>query len=172
MLEGIELWILDLLTDPVGFFSVILTGGLVALYGLQYRTQKAQRELMEIEQEPTVLVDGFRGGTEDRGGMESFEIKLSNLGRNPASDLELKVASGFHEDTPFLGGIETKPLEEARFMQGRETRQVANDRKRSRVIFFFCVLLYNGVEVSVAQFVVEWISEEVEVGCFQPSVFG
>lgn len=127
MLEGIESWILDLLTDPVGFFSVILTGGLVALYGLQYRTQKAQRELMGIEQEPTVLVDGFRGGTEDRGGVESFEIRLSNLGRNPATDLKLKVAAGFHGDTPFLGGIETKPLEEAAFIQGMETQSRDED---------------------------------------------
>lgn len=132
MLEGIESWILDLLTDPVGFFSVILTVGLVALYGLQYNTQNAQRELMAIEQEPTVLVDGFRGGTEDRGGMESFEIKLSNLGRNPATDLELKVASGFHEDTPFLGGIETKPLEEADFMQGMETQSRDEDNREWR----------------------------------------
>lgn len=120
MLEGIVSWILDLLTDPVGFFSVVFSGALAALYWRQFTIQDEQRDLMEIEQEPTVLVDGFRGGTEERGGIESLEVKLSNLGRNPATELELKVASGFHEDTPFLGGVETEPLEEVDFDEEME----------------------------------------------------
>jgi hypothetical protein len=155
MLQGIESWILDLLTDPVGFFSVIFSGALAVLYwrqstiqdeqrdliGDQAQTQKEQRKimgrqadiqenqrkLMEIEQEPTVLVEGYRGGTEDRGGIESFEVKLSNLGRNVARDLELKVASGFHEDTPFLGGVETEPLQESDFTEGMEEQEGGED---------------------------------------------
>lgn len=34
MLDGIVSWILDLLTDPVGFFSVVFSGALVLLYRL------------------------------------------------------------------------------------------------------------------------------------------
>jgi len=189
MLDGIVSWILDLLTDPVGFFSVVFSGALVLLYGRQTSIQESQRDLtaeqaqiqeeqrktmaqqadiqesqrklMEIEQAPTVLVDGFRGGTEDRGGIESFEIKLSNLGRNVAKDLELKVASGFHEDTPFLGGVETEPFEKAEFTEGGETEERGEETRDWRADSGdYLEPQERGIEFVVYDIPVRWTHEE------------
>jgi hypothetical protein len=161
MLQGIESWILDLLTDPVGFFSVIFSGALAVLYWRQADIQENQRKLMEIEQEPTVLVEGYRGGTEDRGGIESFEVKLSNLGRNVARDLELKVASGFHEDTPFLGGVETEPLQEADFTEGMEEQERGEDTQGWRASSGdYLEPQERGAEFVIYDIPVRWTHEE------------
>jgi hypothetical protein len=111
IIDPIISWIFELITDPVGFFSVVFSAALAVLYWKQYETQNEQQnimenqqQLMEIEQAPVVQVDGFRGGTEARGGIESLELRVSNLGGSPVTELGIKVQSGFHKDTPFIGG--------------------------------------------------------------------
>lgn len=193
MWSGVTSWISNLLSDPVGFSSVVLTAALVGLYyrqaniqktqrdliedqaqtqeeqrtimGRQADVQEGQRELMEVEQEPTVLVDGFRGGTEERGGIESLEIKVSNLGRNAATDLELKVASGFHEETPFRGGVETEPLEEADFEEGM-TREERDEDTRDWQQDYGDYLepQERGAEFVAYDLPVRWSHEEEQYG--------
>ena len=133
-------WILELLSDPVGFLSVLFSGILVILYfrqstlmSKQTEIHESQQKLMDIEQRPIVQVDGFREGTEQRGGVESLELKISNLGGSPITDLRLKIATGFHEDTPFNGGCTTTDLHRANFRAELETELSGNPRwKKSR----------------------------------------
>ncbi|WP_281193980.1 hypothetical protein [Halorubrum sp. F4] len=71
-----------------GSISVILTSVLVFLYFVQYQTQRNQHKLMKANNDPNLVIEGYRGGREDIS-QGNLEISVSNIGNGVANNIVL-----------------------------------------------------------------------------------
>lgn len=100
------------------FATVLLTFILIAVYrdigetqSNQTDIQKQQKEFIQSIERPRVQVEGYRPGVEGNHSVRPLEILLSNIGRNPASDVQLEIVSGFPKNIPLESAQTTIPLQ-------------------------------------------------------------
>ena len=72
----------------------------------QTEIARKQRELAVHEQRPVLQVEGYRPADPEysRYSTSALEVKVSNIGRTPALDLELEFVTGFLDTQPLLSG--------------------------------------------------------------------
>lgn len=100
------------------FATVLLTFILIAVYRDIGKTQSNQADILEQQKEfiqsierSRVQVEGYRAGDEGNHSVRPLEILLSNIGRSPASDIQLEIISGFPKDVPLESARTTVPLQ-------------------------------------------------------------